>query len=128
MFLLDTNILIYFFEDKDPKVAEYFVNGTPVISVLSRTELLAGVEKKKESVVLEFLRTLPSIPISNEIADGAADLIRKYPHLKRRLPDALIAVTCLIHELRLVTANVQDFDRIKGLKMQAFVPSARVVE
>ena len=52
--------------------------------------------------------------VEDAVAD-AAILLRQARRMK--LGDALIAVTALLHELPLVTRNVDDFKHIAGLQI-----------
>ncbi|WP_366078947.1 type II toxin-antitoxin system VapC family toxin [Thermococcus sp.] len=54
------------------------------------------------------------IPLTDEIADVAIELRRK---VSIKLPDAVIAATALLHNLTLVTRNVKDFEKVKGLRI-----------
>lgn len=54
------------------------------------------------------------IPLTDEIADIAIDLRRKS---KIKIPDAVIAATCLHDSLILITRNTRDFQGVPGLEI-----------
>lgn len=76
------------------------------ISVITRAEVLAGLEgisNEKTAMLLDHFATLP---IDKLVADLAASLRRKY---RWRLPDAFQAALAELHGLKLVTRNTKDF-------------------
>ncbi len=119
-FLLDTNILIYFLNQKDKKAEAYIDNGQSLISVLTRIEVLYGTAEEEKSSILELLSRLYAVPIKDGIADLTAKLMIHVPRLRKKYPDALIAATCLYYDYELVTANVKDFNNIPGLTVVGF--------
>lgn len=119
-YLLDTNILIYFFNQKDPKAAAYLLEGQSLISVLTRLELLFGASLQEKSELKGLLKLIHAIPIVDGIADLAAELMIQVPRFRKKYPDALIAATCLYHQLTLVTADSRDFRNIPDLQVVSF--------
>lgn len=119
-FLIDTNILIYYYDDLIPVSTVHMVDEilrqSFNISIISRIEFLGWQkynEKQYKKAVL-FVENANIISLSEEIASEAIRLKRK----KRiKLPDAVIASTCLVNDFTLVTRNRDDFKGIKGLKI-----------
>jgi len=81
------------------------------ISVVTRTEILAGMRPHEEKRTMELLESLDNIPIDGAIADRAGRLIYQYARkgVVLSLADALIAATALEHDLTLVTTNPKHF-------------------
>ena len=52
--------------------------------------------------------------IDNETVNRTIKLRKTY---KIKLPDALIAATCLVNNLSIITLNTRDFEVIKGLQV-----------
>jgi len=52
--------------------------------------------------------------IDNKVIDKTIQIRKKY---KIKLPDALIAATCLANELAIITLNSKDFVDIEGLNI-----------
>jgi predicted nucleic acid-binding protein len=77
------------------------------ISVITRAEILVGVDSKDEDLVKAFLEQFHHLIIDKPIADLAASL-RKIEKLK--LPDAFQAALCVYHKIKLVTRNTRDFN------------------
>ena len=77
------------------------------ISVITRAEILVGVEPEDAPLVKALLDQFHLLIIDKPIADLAADL-RKSQGWK--LPDAFQAALCLYHKIKLTTRNTKDFD------------------
>jgi predicted nucleic acid-binding protein len=119
-FLIDTDILIYYLNGQIPDRADRIVSEAFEksfnISVISKIELL-GWHKftKAQYNKAELLISAANIyPLDNLIVDDTIAIKRK---LRIRIPDAIIASTCLINNLTLMTGNEKDFVSIEGLKI-----------
>ena len=77
------------------------------ISVITRAEILVGVEEQDEAVVKAWLDQYHLLNIDKEIADLAAKLRRQN---NWKLPDAFQGAICLYHKIKLITRNTKDFD------------------
>ena len=113
-YLLDTNILILHLRgrsDITALLAKWAATSTLFISVVTRTEILAGMRPHETTRTMALLNSLTSIAVDEAIADEAGRLIYQYARRNIRLsfPDTLIAVTALQHNLTLVTTNVKHF-------------------
>ena len=76
------------------------------ISVITRAEVLTGLEAERVKPALQLLDSFPNLAIDSEIADLAAKLRRTH---RWRLPDAFQAALAQHHMLRLATRNTDDF-------------------
>ncbi len=124
MYLLDSNIVIYFL-NQNQKLTEYLVSLRSddfAISTISRIEVLMGAEKHTESIdyTKEQLDDYRQIGIDVRLADFA---VETYFRINKRLKfkDLLIAATAKLNNLTLVTAD-KDFQKIPGLKVKLFTP------
>jgi predicted nucleic acid-binding protein len=83
----------------------------PYISVVTRTEILAGMRPHEEQRTMDLLESLSSIPVDIAIADRAGRLIYHYTRqgIQFSFPDAQIAATALHHNLTLATTNTKHF-------------------
>ncbi|MBF0462454.1 MAG: type II toxin-antitoxin system VapC family toxin [Magnetococcales bacterium] len=61
-----------------------------------------------------FFNLLDTLPVTNDLVEYAVNLRRSR---SMGLADAIIAATCLVHHLSLVSNNVRDFSWIKGLNI-----------
>jgi len=109
--LLDSVILIDHFNGISA-ATRYIEEHTKDIdvSVITRAEVLAGFDEESTLIARELLDYFPSIPVTKDDADLAAELRRTY---RWKLPDALQAALAKNHKLRLVTRNTKDFDSKK---------------
>ena len=119
-YLVDTNILIYYFADAIPKkelnrIETLFMTSFN-ISIITKIEFLGwgkhtetGFEKARK-----FVGFAEVIPLTNEIANLTIDIRRK---CKIKLPDLVIAATALHKNLILVTRNEDDFKDVELLEV-----------
>ena len=107
--LLDSVILIDHLNDI-PEANRFVLSLDPeatAISVITRAEILVGVEPADESLVKAFLDQFQLLIIDKDIADLAASLRRDR---NWKLPDAFQAALSLHHKIKLTTRNTKDFD------------------
>jgi len=113
-YLLDTNVLILALR-RNLRVLDWLEATQHTrylyVSVISRTEVLAGMQPREEQMTRALLGSLINLPVYTSIGDRAGLLI--YEQARRghqvSFPDALIAATALEHDLTLVTTNVRHF-------------------
>ncbi len=113
-FLLDSDVIIWHLRGRKEvtdmlRDLERF--GVPACSALSVIEVQLGAEKGEEEKTDRFLRSLRVFEVNREVANQAALLIREYKRkgIKIELPDAVIAGTCILHDLVLVTYNTKHY-------------------
>jgi predicted nucleic acid-binding protein len=125
-FLLDSDVIIWHLRGRK-EVTEMLRDlqrvGLPACSALSVLEVQLGVKKGEEEKTDRFLRSLRIFDINMEIANKAAQLIREYKAkgITLDLPDAIIASTCIVHDLTLVTYNTKHYP-ITELKFHPLPP------
>lgn len=113
-YLIDTNLLILAFRRRTGAIyllKDLKAQGALHISVVTHTEILAGMHPAEEERTLELLSSLRNLAVDMTIAEQAGRWIyscaRRGIHLS--LPDAFIAATSTRHGLTLVTTNAQHF-------------------
>ena len=109
--LLDSNIIIYLSKREIPlSFLDQF--DEHYISVLTYMEVLGYQfrDPKEEEFIREILGVFHILYIDQRIADMTIEIRRK-AHIK--LPDAIIAATAKVADLRLVTRNIDDFRKIE---------------
>jgi toxin FitB len=112
--LIDSNLIIYATQPHYSQLRSWLVNYASHYSAISRLEtlgyhLLGDPEKQAITAILENLDILMIGKSTLEIA------INLRQQRKISLGDALIAATCLEHDLPLATANGKDFEWIDSL-------------
>lgn len=129
IYLLDTNVISESIKKKPNKAVMAWLDGIELhncsISVISLGEIRKGIEmlingKKKQTLIqwLEIDLTTHFygriISIDQEVADkwGYLCSLASLPAI-----DALIAASALVHNLKLVTRNIKDFNRIDGIEI-----------
>lgn len=81
-------------------------DGSAVISVITRAEVLSGAEDNEKSSISSLLDKFDCLTITKEISDLAAELLQKNGW---KLPDAFQAALAKKNKLFLVTRNTKDF-------------------
>jgi predicted nucleic acid-binding protein len=112
--LLDTNVLILHLRGRTPITAmltRWGETSDLYISVVTRTEILAGMRPHEEVRTMALLDSLTNLVADETIADHAGRLIYQYARqgVQLSFPDALIAATALQHNLTLATTNAKHF-------------------
>jgi tRNA(fMet)-specific endonuclease VapC len=130
-YFLDTNICIYFLNGKYPSVVAAMRRVRPSqikISSLVKAELLYGAEKseqrkrnmqKLECFLLPF--EVVSFDDSCAVVHGALRSRLEQKGIGVGAHDTLIAATVIAAKGTLITHNVREFSRIKGLKIADWV-------
>jgi len=113
-YLLDTNVLILALRGQSltlDLLDQLQEKGTLYISVITRTEILAGMHPHEERRTLNLLQALECLLVTPPIADQAGRWIYQYARqgIQLSIPDALIGATALHHGLTLVTTNAKHF-------------------
>lgn len=123
-FLLDSDIIIWHLRGRR-EIMEMLKDiqkfGLPACSVQSVLEVQVGVKRGEEEITDQFLQSLKVLDLTREIANQAAYLLREYKAkgITLSLPDAVIATTCLEHDLILVTGNQRHYP-ISDLRFHPF--------
>ncbi len=110
-YLIDTNILIYYFnglikDDKINKILETSFN----ISIITKIEFLSWSKLAQDKVLDEkaqaFVSYATLFDLNDQVAQKTIEIRRKY---KTKTPDAIIAATALVNDMSIVTHNISDF-------------------
>jgi len=124
--LLDTNVLIHAQRGAPAQVRARLITISPdhaAVSVMSVAELWYGAAKAaapeaKRSAWRKYLEGFVVLPFDR----AAAELHGELRHELRREPigdrDLVIACTALVNDLTVVTANVREFARVPGLRVE----------
>lgn len=114
--LLDSNIVIYAFKPTYPQVADFLVGKSFKVSLITRLEVLGyhRLVQNDFDRFMPFFGALDTLAVTVEVIECAIDLRRSR---SMGLADAMIAATCLLHKLSLVTNNARDFSWIKELNV-----------
>ncbi len=119
MYLLDTNILIYFLQGNQHviDVLNDLNQDQFAISAISRFELLVGLEKETKTrgeleLVLDECRT---ISFDTALSNTAADLFHSLDS-KLKFKDLVIAATAKQNGYTVITSD-KDFKKLKGVEV-----------
>nr|VFK21585.1 MAG: hypothetical protein BECKLPF1236B_GA0070989_12657 [Candidatus Kentron sp. LPFa] len=114
--LLDSNVIIYGARPSYDSVRRFIDGQEAMVSAVSRVEVLGyhKLTSQHHRKLEDLFRSLLVLPISDPIIERAIALRQQR---RMSLGDALIAATALVHDLKLATANTNDFDWIGGLNV-----------
>jgi predicted nucleic acid-binding protein len=84
--------------------------------VINKIELLGypNLDKNEEDKFNLFINHSVIHQIDNKTIEITIEIRKKN---KIKLPDAIIAATCLVNGLDILTLNIKDFENIDGLKI-----------
>jgi len=125
-FLLDTNICSAYLKG-DGRVFNRFIQhaGGLAVSAIVAAELYSWVYRAKTKPerlqgLSDLLSELQVLPVDHDVARKFGEIRAALLDHGRPTPevDLLIASTALVHDLTLVTHNVQDFDHLSGLTIE----------
>ena len=114
-FLLDSNVIIAFLRGREETIKLIKelerLAGIPASSPVCIAEVQAGVKPREEGKTNAFLEALGIYILEREIANKAGQYTRQHrtKGITLTLPDALIAATCILNDLILVTYNPKHY-------------------
>lgn len=111
---LDTNVILYLLNG-DETIATFLNKKELYVSFITELELLGftGITKKEERVIREFLDQCKIISMNDHIKE---ETIRIRKQFKTKLPDSIIAASCLYLGLPFITAD-EEFKKITELAL-----------
>jgi len=118
--LIDTNIAIGYIGNRlSPKSMDELdtiFDAEYHISVINKIELLGypNLDRNEEDKFNLLINHSILHPIDNKIIEETISIRKGH---KIKLPDAIIAATCLVNGLDILTLNIKDFENIDGLKV-----------
>jgi len=127
-YLLDTCVISDFIKG-EPGTQARLKQTLPTdvaVSVITVMELRYGLlnnpqrAQKVEPTIAGFLASVTILPFGNAEAEQAAQVraILKAQGQPIGAYDVLIAATALLHNLRMITANQREFNRVPGLQTE----------
>jgi len=118
MILLDSNILIYCYQERYGSLRDFLfdADNIPGISSITILEVLGFLNiSKDEELYYNTALTLSYLfGIDDKVIEIATLLKQKK---KMSIGDSIIASTALLNDCTLYTRNVKDFKHIEGLKV-----------
>lgn len=117
-YLIDLNILTAVFSG-DTRMRVILESLDSAVETIVYLELLQAAKNNVEAERIErYLTRFELIYFDKKISQKAIELMRTYSkNFGLKLPDSIIAATCLENNLILITLNPKDFRFIEGLKI-----------
>ena len=124
-YLIDTNIVIYYFNGLTADEALHdLLKESFRISVITKIEFLGWGEFSANPALYSqakaFIRHATLYGLTEESAEQTIQLRQQF---RTKTPDAIIAATALVNGLEVVTRNTDDFSRL-GIKTRAVTMKA----
>jgi tRNA(fMet)-specific endonuclease VapC len=119
-YLIDTNVAIYYFglalASESEKFMDQILGKRYFISVINRIELLGfkRLNENESNALNLFISNSVVFDLEEDIILETIEIRKKY---NLKLPDAIIAATCLVNNCTLITNNIKDFNEITGLHL-----------
>jgi predicted nucleic acid-binding protein len=114
MKLLDSNIIIYFYQPSCAFLKPLVVDPSNAISAISKLETLGfhGLQPGEQTYCEYVFEMLQVLAIDDTVLTEAIRLRRFY---KMKLADSIVAATALLNNAELNTRNMGDFKNVPGL-------------
>ena len=114
--LLDSNIIIYAIQPENAQIRRFIADHPSAVSALSYVEVLGyhRLTEADRTDLEQFFQIAHVLPISQTILEQAVALRQTR---RMSLGDSIIAGTALVHDLTLVTRNIDDFQWIEQIRL-----------
>ena len=115
MYLLDSNIIIYYADKKYDCLDAIFEQEALYVSEITRLEVL-GYHRigNLKSLFEQLFAEFTILPINKAVIDSAI-LIRQQKSMS--LDDSIIYATALQNDLMIITRNTKDFDKLGNVQV-----------
>jgi predicted nucleic acid-binding protein len=114
--LIDSNIIIYAAQPERSDLRQLIANHAPFVSAVSYVEVL-GYHQLSDAERQHFTAFFESATVLAITTPVLEQSVKVRQLKKMTLGDALIAATCLVHGLTLITRNKKDFEWIPNLSV-----------
>lgn len=121
-YLIDSNVAILYFgmalsKDSEELIDKLLENAY-YMSVINRIEILGfkGLNQNESKAFELFVKNSRMIDLDEDVILETIRLRKEY---SIKLPDAIVAATCLVNNLTLISNNIRDFEKINGLRMHS---------
>jgi len=120
--LLDSGLIIRHLRNHQPTVQLMRTLGQTerlAIAAITRLEVRAGMQSEERYKTQKLISRFVCYDLDSTVADRTGDLIRSLQSKNQgiSIPDAIIAVTALVHQLTVVTYNQAHFAIVPGLRL-----------
>lgn len=121
-YLIDTNIALYYFGSLLSADAASFIESlfrsSYYISVINRIELLgfSKISLTQDKAMQSFVHNAISIDLDEAVIVETINIRKQF---NTKLPDAIIAASCIVNDCCLLTNNSKDFEKISGLTVKS---------
>lgn len=114
--LIDSNIVIYSILPEHSFLDSWLDRADTSFSVITKIEVLGfpGLTDSQHERFEDLFRVASTLPLDDSVTQACIQLRRSR---RIKLADAIIAATALVHNLSLITRNINDFTGISDLQV-----------
>jgi len=114
LYLPDTNVLIYALAGKEPYASRFknwMEEKSLVLSSIVVAEFLSGATKDEEIAFRSLLENFEVLPVDSIVAQVGASYRKEFKTKEKKawLSDCLVAATCKVFGVTLVTFDRKDY-------------------
>ena len=114
-----SNVIIGYLDNKLPvqamKTMNSIIDDKPNISIITKIEILRfNTSEINYKILKDFIDESIVFGLDDLVTDHTISICRSN---RIKLPDAIIAATAIVYDLRLVTRNITDFKKIKDIEL-----------
>jgi predicted nucleic acid-binding protein len=104
-YLIDTNVVIDYLgnklHDSSMKFMNDVIDALPLVSIITKIEVLGfNAPDEHYTTLFNFINDTTVLDLDENVVNASIEIRKKY---KTKLPDAIIAATCLVYDLILIT-------------------------
>lgn len=129
-YMLDTDVCIHVLRDRNAVARDRFTaaSGTICLSTISFQELVFGAERSDRPQhhrdrIADLVSRLELVPFDQDAADHAGDIRATLARTGKSIGpyDSLIAGHARSMGLSVVTGNLREFERVRGLRCETWL-------
>ena len=121
MYLIDTDIVISYLKNRQETVSLIRQIKKPNLStsIICVGEVVEGLTQEKVTFFIKAIQEIEIFNLNLAVIIKFADIRRQLRKTGKLLDnfDILIAATCIVNDLILITGNHKHFNRVPGLKI-----------
>jgi predicted nucleic acid-binding protein len=118
-YLIDSNVIIGYLDNKIPYhgmlLMNTIIDDLPNISIITKIEVLRfNTSADAYKIIEDFVGESTVFDLDDLVVNQTISICKSH---RIKLPDAIIAATALVYDLKLITRNIADFKNIQRLEL-----------
>lgn len=118
-YLIDTNVIIYYLDNRIPKQeikkVEWIFKNSFNISTITKIEVLGWhkIKENEKKKIAQFINNAKVFYLDSSIEEKSIEIKQKN---KIATPDTIIGATAILNNFIVVSRNYRDFTKIEGVR------------